>query len=69
MPKINDLLWFLYIDFLLDFEFSRQKFSKVNYFQFLMIVFLIEMSIFGAKIQIIQVIFPFKESQESWLLA
>ena len=55
--------------FLLDFEFSRQKFSKVNYFQFLMIVFLIEMSIFGAKIQIIQVIFPFKESQESWLLA
>ena len=59
----------VYIDFLLDFEFSRQKFSKVNYFQFLMIVFLIEMSIFGAKIQIIQVIFPFKESQESWLLA
>ena len=23
--KINDLLWFLYIDILLDFKFSRQK--------------------------------------------
>ena len=49
VPKINDLLWFLYIDILLDFEFSRQKLSKFNYFQFL-----IKITIFGAKNQIIQ---------------
>ena len=39
VPKINDFMWFLYIDFLLDFEFSRQKWTKFNHFQFLIIFF------------------------------
>ena len=57
VPKINNLLSFLCIDFLLDFQFSRQKLSKFNCFQFLIILFWIKITIFGAKIQIIQVIF------------
>jgi len=65
--KNNDLLGFLYIDFRLDFEFSRlQKVSIFNFFQFLIIMFLVKIiMIFGAKIQIIQVIFPLKNSQKS----
>ena len=55
------LLGLLYINFLLDFECWRQKLSKFNNFQFLMILFLVKITIFGAKIQIIQVIFSFKK--------
>jgi len=51
-------------DFLLDFEFPRQKLSKFNYFQFFKILFLMKITIFGAKIQIIQV-----NSQKSWLFS
>ena len=60
------MCFYTYIDFLLDFEFSRQKLSKFNYFHFLIILFLIKITILGAKIQIIQVIFSLKHSQKSW---
>ena len=63
------LLGLLYINFLLDFECWRQKLSKFNNFQFLMILFLVKITIFGAKIQIIQVIFSFKNSQKLWLFS
>ena len=40
--------FFSCINFPLDFEFSRQKWSNFNYFQFLIILFLIKITIFGA---------------------
>ena len=49
MPKIDKLLWFLCIDFSLDFEFSRQKLSKFNNFQFFFLVSN-KITIFGEKI-------------------
>ena len=47
------------------FNFPDKKLSKFNYVQFLIILFLIKITILSAKIQIIQVIFPFKKTQKS----
>ena len=47
--------------FLLEFELSRHKLSKSSIFQFFVIFCLDQITIFGAKIQIIQVNLAFKK--------
>ena len=63
VPKSNEFIVIIKHWFLLEFEFSRQKLSKIKNFQLLLILYLHKITIFGAKIQIIQVTLPFKNSQ------
>ena len=62
------LVGILYYNFPLDFEFWRQKLSKFNYFQFLIVLFSNKITIFGAKIQIIQAFFPLKKIKNYGIL-
>ena len=69
VPKINEFIVTIIHWFLFGFEFSRQKLSKFNNFQLLLILYLHKITIFGAKIQIIQVILTCKYSQKSLIFS
>ena len=61
---------FLYIDFLyVWFWILRQTLSKFNNFWFFKIFILDKITIFGAKIQLIQAVFACKNCKKSWLFS
>ena len=71
VPKINDLWWFLYIDFLLDFEFSP-KIVKIQLFSIFDIsVFDQNRDFLARKFNIFRYFFPLIQtstSSEFWIL-